>query len=168
MAQRWQEATPARYPVPKAVQFVSPEEFLTLALQSHLAAVRDTIPPCGEPWRHPECETAWAGPEDFFEMLLHHLGERLRLRALVRGDLVEEPWDTADADDLVAAGHGDAVPAPDAPEGPQQSANPDGDRSPAALPGHPLFACPPGQGLPRPAEGLNVNGAAAPEVHHAV
>lgn len=167
MAERWQEALPERYPVPKSVQFVSADEFLTLALQAHLAAVRDTIPPPGERWRIPDCQMAWSGPQDFFEGLLHHLGERLRHRALARGDLVEEPWSDDDDDDLVAAGHGDAVPAPATPECPEQPAH-WGEPPPAdALPADPLLLCPDGQSLPTATERPNVNGAKGPEVHHA-
>lgn len=168
MAERWVVATRERYPAPKAVQFVSPEEFLSLALQAHLAAVRDSIPPPGERWWEPEYGTMWSGPQDFFDGLLRHLGERLRHRALARGDLVEEPWADDDDADLVAAGHGDAVPAPATPEGPEQPAH-WGDEPPAdALPANPLLLCPHGQSLPTPTEGPNVNGANGPEVVHAV
>lgn len=162
LAQRWQRPSGTRYPKPKAVQFVSAEEFLKLALQAHLAAVRASLPPPGERWIEPELDLTWSGPEDFHDGLLQQLGERLRLRALARGDLVDEPWDDAP----VAVGHGDASPAPGACERLAHSDCQGGDRSSAALPADPLLLCPHGQGLPLPVEGPNVNGANGPEVHH--
>lgn len=91
----WVRGTGLRYPTPRSVQFASAEDFLRLALQAHLAACRDMVPPPGERWIDADLDSTWAGPEDFMQGLLHHLGDRLRRHAIKTRHLAEVPW-TAD------------------------------------------------------------------------
>ena len=88
---RWQLPTLARYPVPRAVQFIDRARFMALAERAYDVAARELIPPNGEQWAIADLEGVWSGPADFFDGICHHVAEGLRFAAIEGGHLVEVP-----------------------------------------------------------------------------
>lgn len=91
------------YPTPKHVPFLTPDQFLAIALQAFFAARQELTPPKGEYWldrieEGPDAGryVAWSGPEGFYDALLRNVTERLRLAAIKRGDLVRRFYSPAE------------------------------------------------------------------------
>lgn len=108
---------------PAACRFLTPPEFVQLALSSYYAASHAVRPPEGEPWLLDGAP--WSSPEDFKDQLLAELDQRLWLTAIARGYAVHTPLEDLPEFCAVGAAHGDAL----------DHANP-------------LFLGPPGQELP--------------------
>lgn len=85
----WSTVKPA---TPDACRFITPDDWLSLALSAYYAASRDLQPPTGEPW---EVEGAvWSTPEDFVLGLEMHVQRRL-LAAAVAAHVCHEADEVA-------------------------------------------------------------------------
>ncbi len=110
---QWLPARVEVYRSPARCKFLTAESFLSVALQAYLAASKDLVPPSGEPWV--DEGATWASAQGFYDGLLHEIEQRLRLAALVSGDLFERFYQDTDPGagrSLAVMAHGCAASSP--------------------------------------------------------
>jgi hypothetical protein len=102
LRESWKPATVGHYPTLRSALFVTGDDFLRLALQAHLAAAKEMLPPDGARWI--DDAGPYACAHAFAEALLRHLGERVRRHAVITGHLAEAPFPDDESPSVPGAG----------------------------------------------------------------